>query len=117
MLFNRSVRLLPAQRENLTDLFEIVCVMFGVPLGPEAARLAFGPPTLQNSQIFWGYDGLTGRIPQESSILFRTPLLFAYPILFTFSLKPIPSADQRFVPNINDGIIGNIIFISRWDDT
>ena len=102
--------------------------MLGVPLRPKTVRLPFGPPIFQPSQIFWGYDGASVRIPQESSILFRILLLFAYPILFTFSLKPIPSADQRLVPNINDGIISNIdvgisinngiiVCIGRWDDT
>ena len=60
--------------------------------------------------------------------MFRILLLFAYPILCTFSFKLIPSTDQCFVSNINDGIINNsdsvisihsgiIISIDRWDNT
>ena len=44
-------------------------------------------------------------ISQQSSILLRIQLLITDPILFTFSLEFVPSADQRLVPDINDRII------------
>ena len=107
MFFDRGVCFGPAQRKKLTNLFEIVCVLLGVPSRPKTVRLPFGPPIFHPSQIFRGYDGASIDISQQSSILFRIQLLFADPILFTFSLKLVPSADQRLVPDINDGIIDN----------
>src|SRR5215813_4094929 len=61
MLFDRGVCLVPALRKNLTNLFEIVWFMFGVPLRPKTGRLAFGPPNFQDLQIFWGYGGSSVR--------------------------------------------------------
>src|SRR5262249_3993579 len=117
----------PALGEKLTNLLEIICFMFRVPLRPKTVRLPFGPPLFHSTQIFCGYGGAPLRLPQESSIFVRILLLVTYPILFTLPLKLVPAADQRLVPNINDGIISNIDVgisinsgisrISRRDDT
>src|SRR6516225_11823881 len=71
LFFDGSVRLGPAPREKLTNLFEIICIMLSVPSRPRIVGAAFGPPTFHPRQIFWRYGGATLRIPQESTILHR----------------------------------------------
>ena len=127
MFFDRGVCFVPTARTKRTNLFEMVCIMSGVPQCPKTIRVAFGPPIFDPNKILQWYGRATVGVPQETPVLFRILLLFAYPILCTFSFKLIPSADQRFVSNINDGIINNsdsvicirsgiIISIDRWDN-
>jgi hypothetical protein len=74
LFFDGSVRLSPAPREKLTNLFEIICIMLSVPSCPRIVGVAFGPPTFYFRQIFWRYGGATLHIPQEGTILFRIVL-------------------------------------------